>query len=136
VGAPALHPAGSGSYALSQKAPARASAMPLTVRAGQAGDLAEMSAPGDDGRRGRGPRLCDSYVVGEWTEIACVEPSKEQAPFTIKQEVSRALDSFLSERGMTRSQVSDDDIRIDLLYLGPAEGVCAHRVMIRPRALS
>jgi hypothetical protein len=65
-----------------------------------------------------------------------VEPSKEQAPFTIKQEVSRALDSFLSERGMTRSQLSDDDIRIDLLYLGPAKVVCAHRVMIRTQALS
>jgi hypothetical protein len=75
-------------------------------------------------------------VVGDWTEVACVEPSKEQAPSALKREVSQALDSFLSDRGMTRSQLSDDDIRIDLLYLGPAKGVCAHRVMIRTQALS
>ena len=80
--------------------------------------------------------MCDSYVVGEWTEVACVEPSKEQPGSITKQDVSRALDSFLSERGISRSQLPDDDIRIDLASLGPAKGVCAHRVMIRTQALS
>lgn len=80
--------------------------------------------------------MCDCYVVVEWTEVAWVEPSKGQPGSVTKQDVSRALDSFLSERGMSRSQLSDDDIRIDLAYLGPAKGVCAYRVMIRTQALS
>jgi hypothetical protein len=74
--------------------------------------------------------------VDEWTDIAWLEPSKGRAAFMTDQVVRRALDSFLSERGMSRSQLADDDIRIDMVYLGPAKGTCLRRLMIRTRALS
>jgi hypothetical protein len=62
---------------------------------------------------------CKSGVVGEWTDVAWLEPSKGQTVSTT--DMVRVLDSFLSERGMSRSQLADD-IRADLVYLGPAKG--------------
>jgi hypothetical protein len=69
--------------------------------------------------------------MGEWTEVARLE--SEGQPF--KAELARTLDSFLSQRGMSRNELADDDIRVDLVYLGPAKGRCATRVLVRTAAL-
>lgn len=69
--------------------------------------------------------------VDEWTEVARLE--SERGPF--KAELTRTLDVFLSKRGMSRNELADDDIRVDLVYLGPAKGRCARRVLVRTAAL-
>jgi hypothetical protein len=69
--------------------------------------------------------------MDQWTEVACLE--SDGAPF--KAELARNLDSFLSARGMSRNEIADDDIRVDLVYLGPAKGRCARRVLVRTAAL-
>jgi hypothetical protein len=74
--------------------------------------------------------------VDEWTDVAWLEPSKRQVAFGKDPEVSRALDSFLAERGMSRLQLADRDIRIDMVYLGPAKGMCTRRLMVRTQALA
>jgi len=56
--------------------------------------------------------------VGEWTEVACLEPEGGR----FKAELGGILDSFLSERGMRRNEIGDDDIRLDLVYLSLQRG--------------
>jgi hypothetical protein len=67
----------------------------------------------------------------EWTEVAWLE--SEGGPF--KAELARTLDPFLSERGMSPNEIADHDIRVDHVYLGPAKGRCARRVLVRTAAL-
>ena len=65
--------------------------------------------------------------MGEWTQVACLEP--EGGPF--EAELGRTLDTFRSEPGMRWNQISDDDIRVDLVYIAPAKGRCVRRVLVR-----
>jgi hypothetical protein len=51
-----------------------------------------------------------SDPMNEWTEVAGLE--SERGPS--KAELARALDSFLNNRGMSRNEIADDDIRVDL----------------------
>ena len=69
--------------------------------------------------------------MDEWTEVAWLE--SEGGPF--KAELARTLDTFLSERAMSRNEIADDDSRVDLVYLGPAKGRCARSVLVRTAAL-
>jgi hypothetical protein len=66
-----------------------------------------------------------------WTEVACLE--SESGPF--KAELARTLNAFLAERGMSRNEIADHDIRVVLVYLGPAKGRCARRLLVRTAAL-
>jgi hypothetical protein len=65
--------------------------------------------------------------VEEWTQICWLEPN--DAP--LKAELETALESFLSSHGISRDSIADDDVRLDVAYLGPANGHCARRLMIR-----
>ena len=49
--------------------------------------------------------------------------------------LAAALDSFLSQRGLSRNEVANEDLRVDLVYLGPGKGRCARRLMIRSAPL-
>lgn len=68
----------------------------------------------------------------EWVEVAWLEP---QGHSNGMAEISDVLESWLSERGLTRSDIRDDDIRVDLVYLGPERGACGTRIMIRAPAV-
>jgi hypothetical protein len=68
----------------------------------------------------------------EWVEVAWLEPVGYDNRMA---EVSDVLESWLSERGLTRSDIRDDDVRVDLAYLGPERGVCGTRIMIRATAV-
>ena len=46
-----------------------------------------------------------------------------------------ALDAFLSQRGLSLADLTEDDLRIDLVYLGSGAGGCARRLMIRTTAV-
>lgn len=72
-------------------------------------------------------------LVNDWTEVAWVEPV---SPSDDKAEVGKVLDSFLSEHSLNRRSVADDDIRIDVAYLGPDKGTCGYRLMVRTAVLS
>jgi len=69
--------------------------------------------------------------MDEWTEVAWLE--SEGGAF--KAELARTLHAFLAERGMSRNEIADNDIRVDLVYLGPAKGRCARRLLVRTAAL-
>jgi hypothetical protein len=71
--------------------------------------------------------------VDDWTEVACVDPV---SPSDDTAELARVLDSFLSQHGLDRRSVADDDIRIDVVYLGPDKGTCGYRLMVRAAVLS
>lgn len=97
---------------------------------------------------GMGPRLrpdhcgavlpgrarCQACVMSEpeWVEVAWLGPEDHKSGMT---EISDVLDSWLRERGLTRSGIRDDDIRVDLVYLGPERGACGTRIMIRATAV-
>ena len=68
----------------------------------------------------------------EWVEVAWLEPKDHGNGMA---EISGVLESWLSERGLTRSDIRDDDIRVDLVYLGPVRGACGTRIMIRATAV-
>jgi hypothetical protein len=50
---------------------------------------------------------------------------------------ARALAAeWLSQRGVAIEDLGDDDLRIDLVYLGRERGVCDVRVSVRTGALT
>jgi hypothetical protein len=71
--------------------------------------------------------------VNDWTCVIWVEPGSAS---DVKAELDGALNSFLSQHGLNRHSVSDDDIRMDVVYLGPDKGTCGYRLMIRTAVLS
>jgi hypothetical protein len=70
---------------------------------------------------------CDHGLVDEWTEVAWLESDGA----AVQAQLERALASFLSQHGISRDSVADNDVRLDLVYLGPTKGRCAKRLMIR-----
>lgn len=68
----------------------------------------------------------------EWTEVAWLEPEGQDNRMGDARAV---LDGWLGERGLTRADISDDDVRFDLVYLGPGQGVCGTRIRIRTAAV-
>ena len=71
--------------------------------------------------------------MDEWTYVGWVDPVN---PAADRVERNRVLDSFLSQHGLDRRTIDDDDIRIDVTYLGPDKGTCGYRLMVRTAALS
>lgn len=76
--------------------------------------------------------LCHFGVVDGWIEVAWIPPAQSG---TAKADLDVALDAFLSRRGLSQADLSEDDIRIDLVYLGSDAGGCGHRLMIRATAV-
>jgi hypothetical protein len=70
--------------------------------------------------------------VEDWIEVGWLE---SQGGPNVKAELARTLDSFLAQHGMSRIDIAADDIRVDLVYLGPAKGRCERRLLIRRAAL-
>jgi len=68
----------------------------------------------------------------EWTEVAWLGPEGQDNRMN---DVPRVLHEWLHERGLTRNDLQDDDVRLDLVYLGPTRGVCGTRIMVRTAAL-
>jgi hypothetical protein len=64
----------------------------------------------------------------EWTEVAWLEPEGQDNRMA---DAPAVLDGWLRERGLTRADISDDDVRLDLMYLGPTRGVCGTRICVR-----
>ena len=70
----------------------------------------------------------------EWEQIARLHPNEPGRNRV--DEVPGILTAWLAERGMTPAELSDDDVRVDLAYLGPDDGRCAVIISIRRAALS
>jgi len=119
---------------------AAASRAPSASHAIGSADLTRQPLPGigaykENGGDQDAPRSrlrCHSGDVDDWLEVAWLEPDASTDP---KAGLDLALDSFLSQRGLSRKNLADRDVRLDLVYLGPAWGGCAKRLMIRSTAL-
>jgi hypothetical protein len=70
--------------------------------------------------------------VDGWIEVAWVPPAQSG---TARADLDAALDAFLSRRGLSLADLTEDDIRIDLVYLGSGAGGCVRRLMIRTTAM-
>ena len=68
------------------------------------------------------------WRVDGWIEVAWSPPARSR---TAKADLDAALDAFLSRRGLSLADLADDDIRIDLVYLGSSAGGCGRRLMIK-----
>ena len=86
-------------------------------------------SPGAAGKR----TACDPGLVDGWIEVAWSPPAEVG---TARADLASALDAFLSQRGLSRADLAEDDIRIDLVYMGSSAGGCGRRLMIRTTALS
>lgn len=73
-------------------------------------------------------------AADDWVEAARIEPSERSGDTSAQ--VRDRLDAFLADRGLSREAVTDSDLRIDNVYLGPQLGVCAIRLMVRAAALN
>ncbi len=62
-----------------------------------------------------------------------IEPSERSSDLTAQ--VDDLLDRYLAERGLSRNVVTDSDLRVDNVYLGPDRGACATPVMVRSAVL-
>jgi hypothetical protein len=69
-----------------------------------------------------------------WTEIAYLEPTDPDADRMA--EIFNAVSVWLASHSLTRDDVRDEDLGIDLIYLGPDRATCATRVSIRDSAIS
>jgi hypothetical protein len=70
--------------------------------------------------------------VDGWIEAAWSPPAEIG---TARANLDATLDAFLSLRGLSRGGLAEDDIRIDLVYLGPGARGCGRRLMIRTTAV-
>lgn len=78
-------------------------------------------------------------MLDDWIEVAWLEPTTQGD--NRSSEVNAVLDAWLRDRGTMRDKVADDDIRIDLVYVGPERGAwhtrsltwanCGTRVLVR-----
>jgi hypothetical protein len=71
-------------------------------------------------------------VDDNWAEVATLEHPDDSADR--KDELALALDVWLAERGCSRDMLTDEDLRLDLLYLGPGRG-CMTRLLVNVNAL-
>ena len=85
-------------------------------------------SPGAAGKRA----VCDPGLADGWIEVAWSPPAEAG---TARADLDAALDAFLSRRGLSRADLAGENIRIDLVYLGPSVGGCGRRLMIRTTAL-
>lgn len=69
----------------------------------------------------------------DWVEAVYLDPPKDLAKGQAR-DMWRALEAFLTERGLARRDIYESDLRIDKFYMGPGKG-CATRVMIKSEAL-
>ncbi len=82
---------------------------------------AELSAFGAQGCEPRG-----MAEESEWTLIGELKTPDD----TASDDVQSLVSTWLAERGIERQALADDDLRIDLSYLGPGQG-CDMRVSVR-----
>ena len=75
-----------------------------------------------------------SVAAEEWEQVARlepVEPGRNRA-----DEVPSVLTAWLAQRGVAPTDLSEDDVRVDLAYLGPDDGRCAVIISVRRAAVS
>ena len=69
-----------------------------------------------------------------WEQIAQLDPAEPGR--NRADEVPSVLAAWLAQRGLVPTDLSDDDVRVDLAYLGPDDGRCSVIVSVRRAALS
>ncbi len=70
-------------------------------------------------------------MAAEWIEVGWVSDVAESERFA---KAHSMLDKWLVDRGVSRASIPDEDLRIDLVYLGPGKG-CDLSVSIKESAL-
>lgn len=70
--------------------------------------------------------------MSEWTEVAWFDPP--EGSVDRRAQIDTALDDFLTQRGLNRSQIEDNDIQIRVTYMGPGKG-CGTHVLIRTASI-
>jgi hypothetical protein len=70
----------------------------------------------------------------EWLDVARLDPTGPGR--NRSDEVPGVLRVWLAERGMSPADLTDEDVRVDLAYLGPDDGRCAVVVRVRRAALT
>lgn len=68
-------------------------------------------------------------MTDDWIQVAYLEPTATEPDR--RAAVDGVITEWVLAHGMAREELADDDIRIDLVYLGPDRGACATRVLIR-----
>lgn len=66
---------------------------------------------------------------GDWVEVARLNPTEPGR--NRSDEVPEVLRSWLADRGLVPADLEDDDVRVDLAYLGPDDGRCAVHIWVR-----
>lgn len=82
------------------------------------------------GRRSQS-RCNTGAVADDWIEIGWVKSRHES---TRHADSARLLDVWLAERHLSRTLITDHEIRIDLVHLGPGNG-CDVRVLVNRAAI-